>query len=513
LTWSIAGFHNAAAARLVPPSSGISSMSSDQQPRQSIDTLVGRAVADIERSLRELVDDVFRTADEDRQSAIERATSEAREAANREFAEALAASEARLAEARDMAARETDRRVEEALAEARAEMEETLHAAQEDATRRADEARESARREADRRVEEAIAEARAQADEALRAAESEAARRVDQARAEAEEASAAAVAMQVEAARTEAALAAEEAGVGFRSADAGEREAMLQSIEHLRDAVVALDGASSLKESLDRLAESVSELAPRSFLLVVRGNALRGWRVSGYGDAVPQPESIVLAIDASGPLREVVEKGEPREIHPESFGESADRSLAFASAARGLVGFAVPVSLGGRPVAVVYADDGGAAEREVPAGWPEVLEVLARHTSRCLEALTAAKSVAMLAQGAVGSRPGEGACAVHDQPTPTGHGLQSDAVSAAERYARLVVSEIKLYNEAAIRIARHKKDIRSRLRAEIDRARRMYEERIPASVPGRGDLFEQELLRVLADGKPELLGTPADEVA
>jgi hypothetical protein len=90
---------------------------------------------------------------------------------------------------------------------------------------------------------------------------------------------------------------------------------------------------------------------------------------------------------------------------------------------------------------------------------------------------------------------------------------EAEAVNAAERYARLVVSEIKLYNEAAIRIARHRKDIRTRLRAEIDRARRMYDERVAATVPQRDQIFELELVRVLADGQPDLLGAPAPDVA
>ena len=58
------------------------------------------------------------------------------------------------------------------------------------------------------------------------------------------------------------------------------------------------------------------------------------------------------------------------------------------------MGLAVPVVVGGRVVAVVYADavalDGH--ERPVPSSWPELIEVLARHAGRCLEALTVSKT-------------------------------------------------------------------------------------------------------------------------
>ena len=79
--------------------------------------------------------------------------------------------------------------------------------------------------------------------------------------------------------------------------------------------------------------------------------------------------------------------------------------------------------------------------------------------------------------------------------------------NGARRYARLLVSEIKLYNEAAVHIGRQKRDLMSRLRPEIERARRLYEERVPASVAARGTYFQQELVQTLADGDSALLGS------
>jgi hypothetical protein len=52
----------------------------------------------------------------------------------------------------------------------------------------------------------------------------------------------------------------------------------------------------------------------------------------------------------------------------------------------------VPLKVGERVVAVMYADDVGAGERMVPAPWPEALELLARHAARCLEVITARRA-------------------------------------------------------------------------------------------------------------------------
>jgi hypothetical protein len=46
----------------------------------------------------------------------------------------------------------------------------------------------------------------------------------------------------------------------------------------------------------------------------------------------------------------------------------------------------------------------------------------------------------------------------------------------------------------------------TRLQAEIERAQRLYEERVPA--PGEREYFQQELVQTLAGGDPGLLGRP-----
>src|SRR5262249_23943555 len=52
----------------------------------------------------------------------------------------------------------------------------------------------------------------------------------------------------------------------------------------------------------------------------------------------------------------------------------------------------------------------------------------------------------------------------------------------AKRFARLLVSEIKLYNEAQVSAGREKKDLYDRLKDDIERSRRMYQERVPQHI-------------------------------
>ena len=76
----------------------------------------------------------------------------------------------------------------------------------------------------------------------------------------------------------------------------------------------------------------------------------------------------------------------------------------------------------------------------------------------------------------------------------------------ARRFARLLVSEIKLYNERAVLEGREHGNLHERLREDIDRSRQMYNDRIPADVRTASNFFDEELVRILADGRPEALG-------
>lgn len=156
---------------------------------------------------------------------------------------------------------------------------------------------------------------------------------------------------------------------------------------------------------------------------------------------------------------------------------------------------AIPMLLDGTPVAVLYGEVDPKAE--IADGWRESLETIARHGAARLGYLTAVRTAQArqwLAQSSA-------------SPTSSSNNIsQDDASAAARRYARLVVSEIKLYNERAVEQGRSQRDLLTRLGPEIDRARRLFEERVPVSVPRRSEYFQQELVQTLAGGDPSLLG-------
>jgi hypothetical protein len=77
----------------------------------------------------------------------------------------------------------------------------------------------------------------------------------------------------------------------------------------------------------------------------------------------------------------------------------------------------------------------------------------------------------------------------------------------ARRFARLLISEIKLYNEQKVAEGRYEHDLYDRLREYIDRSRDMYDKRVKAEVAARYDYFHGELVNTLAEGDVSKLGS------
>lgn len=369
----------------------------------------------------------------------------------------------------------------------------------------------------ERTLEAAISRAREEAASDAAARDAEQAERLAEHSAAADRALGEAVARARDEAASEAA-ARHEADLADRDAAAerealerqtAEREAMLAAMERLVVAFRRLDEGQSLSQLLDVLAEEAARETHRSAVFVVRGRSLQGWAFSGFETAPADARSVSLSLDAVPDFSRAIERGVRAEIPHTAFDEES--GAPFLSLRAGDVGVAIPVSVGGQVAALVYADDAVDGDRQVPASWPEAIELLARHAARCLEAQTAIRA-ARLANGApasaqaVRSAVGVAATAVVASAAAPSTPDPSYAEEHARRYARLLISDVRLKNETAVRLGREQRDLCRRLQPELDGARQSYNERVAAALLNRDRIFEEELVRTLADGDEALLG-------
>jgi hypothetical protein len=417
----------------------------EDQLRSIVEGIVARLQAELDAQLAAVAESHQRAQAELRQSVE---------------AEAERRSAGRLEEARA----EWNGRLQSEVAAARSEVERTMVAESMRARVEAEQTAADAAAQARRELEQAVAGER-------KRAEDEIARLTN------------------ELAESRAALEAERASAEIAIATARQTSATSAAAGNgtagILDAIRAIDDSTSLSTALAAVTRAAASQAPRVAMFVVHGSELHEWPVAGVDGVDAGP----IRADGreAGFLSDVLRTGEPVTI-----GEQGGTLPAFARLPQGRTAMAVPFTLGGRPVAVLYADEGNNGQPSGP--WRDTIQILGRHASAFLAYLTAVKTAQ--AMGLVGGAP----------PGAGAEPAAEDDAQGAKRYARLLVSEIKLYNEGAVRVGRERRDLMQRLKAEIDRARKLYEERVPSSIRGRETYFQQELVQTLAGGDQSLLG-------
>jgi predicted unusual protein kinase regulating ubiquinone biosynthesis (AarF/ABC1/UbiB family) len=101
------------------------------------------------------------------------------------------------------------------------------------------------------------------------------------------------------------------------------------------------------------------------------------------------------------------------------------------------------------------------------------------------------------------------AAAASGGPSVAAAGLSpedADVHRKAQRFARLLMDEIKLYNQAKVSEGRKHKDLYDRLQEDIEKSRATYLKRYGNTAAASGDYFNQELIRSLAEDDVSLLG-------
>ncbi len=284
---------------------------------------------------------------------------------------------------------------------------------------------------------------------------------------------------------------------------------------------------------LGRMMDSAASLAPRAALLVVKNDSFIGWSARGMDAAfnaralrIPTASDTLLA-------QSLVDCATVLELHGEREGNEELTGQMGSSAPRSMM--AAPLWVRDRVAALLYADSG--EEEEIQS--PEAIGLIATLASLALESLPmrskhprprkaapaihspdsriepsrAAAATIALDDVAGASMPQASAArsallrTAAGEPAPGDEEIRS-AHRDAQRFARLLASEILLYNEAQIEEGRLSKDLYERFKEDIERSREMYEQRVSPRLSGAADYFREELVRVLAGGDESAINLP-----
>lgn len=252
-----------------------------------------------------------------------------------------------------------------------------------------------------------------------------------------------------------------------------------------------LDQAADQVEALTRFLEECLRHASRAVLLVEQHGRAQPWKSAGFGGSQPDKRGAVL-LPAADAL-ERVRDGFPQRLDE---GNEISRALGAADAADAIL---VPFVVREKVSGAVYADAIPAERSKLD---PEAIALLTYLAGLVVDRLAKRKLVP------------SPALRLSESPAPVPRELggplapptKEESRDEARRFARLLASEIKLYNEDAVAEGRERGNLSARLKDDIERGRRLYEQRVAPDVRAGADYYYEELVDVLADGRPENLG-------
>jgi hypothetical protein len=290
----------------------------------------------------------------------------------------------------------------------------------------------------------------------------------------------------------------------------------------LQKAISAIQAGTTQKEILRALLDNTVLYSGRAALFVVKNGSATGWQGVAFdnNDAI---KDFALELGSGLPSRAVQSRASQT-------GASSDMDPRFTAqfgAAKGEMAV-LPLLLKDKVSALVYADGGDAGALDISA-----LDVLVRATSAWLEVIAQRKQAQkdgtpepeMHAPAPAANDPFAAHVPIHskahEEPAPmaamsaaAGWGGATSAPSGedaeihkkAQRFARLLIDEIKLYNHAKVSEGRKHQELYDRLKEDIEKSRSTYQKRYGNTAAGGADYFSQELIRSLAEDDVSLLG-------
>ena len=268
-------------------------------------------------------------------------------------------------------------------------------------------------------------------------------------------------------------------------------------------------------ELLNQLVTATSALVARVLLLIRKGGNVHGWAGSGFEEGFENKnlKKVKLPIDGYPELSQVIHQKTPVLANFSDLSEITDHISNFGDFIPFKSAF-FPLTVKNKVAAILYLDSG--ADSQLAN-----LELIELYCYICGLELTMVTSKikptrqdpAHAPQVAV-SAP---ASPVETAPTKpvnpeTEHVNKSSnegdpALKKAKRIARVLVSDLKLYNEEAVLAAMESGTLYERLKTDLDRSYKHYRERV-ATLDKEFDtnFFKEELINQLAGGDTEKLG-------
>lgn len=324
---------------------------------------------------------------------------------------------------------------------------------------------------------------------------------------------------------------------------------------NLLDLISRFNDADSQVGLLNLLVETVEAYAPRCILLIRKGKAVHGWAGRGFSAEfmAKQLKRVKWPLDRYQEISQVIETGDPSLFSFSDLSDISDQISSFDGFVP-LKSCFFPIKVKNKIAAILYCDSGSESRME----HREMIEVLARVAGTELTLVTSKlkKPKKASAPTPVVTEPApEPVAPATPEPTPEPEMPQVEdlpsepsfnsfsssdsmpsldtqamempsteapsapkivsvpdaeedpSIKKARRVARVLVSDLKLYNESTVETGCRNNDLYKRLQEDIDRSYKHYQERVSSLLSNpQTNYFKEELIRQLADGDESKLG-------
>ncbi|HZP62071.1 MAG TPA: hypothetical protein VFB28_01545 [Terriglobales bacterium] len=310
--------------------------------------------------------------------------------------------------------------------------------------------------------------------------------------------------------------------------------------DDLLKAITLIHGGTTQKEILRALLDATTNYCGRAALFVMKAGAATGWQGRAF-DNNDDIKDFALDVSATAPAQ-VLQSRTSVNCH---IAEMDSKFISQFGAPSQDAVFLLPLHLKDKIAALVYADGGmdgggaldGAALALIVAATSAWLEVASLRKQAAKEgspdspvesAPVPVQTVSSYSDPFAGHAPMHAAtvaAAESAEPVVAAAAAGAGAAAApakdafaqmspedaevhrkAQRFARLLTDEIKLYNQAKVAEGRKHKDLYDRLKEDIEKSRVTYVKRYGNTVAASGDYFNNEIVRSLAEDDVSLMG-------
>jgi hypothetical protein len=282
------------------------------------------------------------------------------------------------------------------------------------------------------------------------------------------------------------------------------------SLHELETCVQSLADATRPAELFRRLLEGARLCAPRAAVFLVRQGEIKGWGCSGYDADTAAAQQAYSAGAEQGWLGALAARAETTVEHRR--GAAGDPDFGQPASSESV---AIAVRVRNRPIALLMAERSGSDQPWVPAFIGLLVRVaqmrlemdlLQRKVAGAATAPTPAPAATPAPATPLSDAPAAvAATGLDPAPEPQASPAESQETTAARRFAKLVATDIRLYNEEAVLLGRRNADLGERLGEHLTRGKETFLKRHGALGPSALEILHEAYVQVLAAGNEELL--------